>query len=215
MGVENQASIVAILGGSGSGKSTSLKHLIKTSKPPRLLVWDFMREYGEFGQVFIGEILPLVHQVEAKHHGKFACVFQPKGNKKQIAAQFDIFCQLAYEAGDCVVVVEELKHVTSPSYAPQPWALISTTGRHKGLRVIGTSQRPASIDKDFLGNCTHIRAGRFAYPEDGKIVASAMRIRADEIPNAPLEYIERDMQTGDLSRGRIIFKGDKPIFSKL
>ena len=48
------------------------------------------------------------------------------------------------------------------------------TGRHKGLKVIGASQRPASIDKDFLGNCMAIHIGRLAYAEDVRAVAKGI-----------------------------------------
>ncbi len=80
------------------------------------------------------------------------------------------------------------------------------TGRHRGLRVIGASQRPASIDKDFLGNCTTIHTGRLAYHEDVRAVAKAMG--GDEAGIAalkPLEWIEKNMQTGQISRGVIAF----------
>ncbi len=80
------------------------------------------------------------------------------------------------------------------------------TGRHRCLRVIGASQRPASIDKDFLGNCTTIHTGRLAYPEDVRAVAKAMGV--DEAGIAalkPLEWIEKNMQTGQTSRGVITF----------
>jgi hypothetical protein len=47
-------------------------------------------------------------------------------------------------------------------------------GRKRGLKIIGTSQRPASIDKDFLSNATLIRCGALGYPNDRVAVAAVM-----------------------------------------
>ena len=80
------------------------------------------------------------------------------------------------------------------------------TGRHKGLRLYGLSQRPASIDKDFLGNCTRVRTGRLAYPEDVKAVSKAMGGHAADIQAlTPLHWLEKDMTTGKLTAGVLTF----------
>jgi hypothetical protein len=118
-------------------------------------------------------------------------VFRPSAREDLRARQFDGFCALALAAGHLTLVVEELRFVTSPSRAPLKWAEVTMTGRHKGLRVIGTSQRPASIDKDFLGNATLIHTGRLVYPEDVRAVAKAMQVGEGEIAALqPLEWIE-------------------------
>ena len=203
---KNTASNIAVFGASGSGKSTFIKRAIAKAKPARLLIWDPMQEYAEFGQVTqsLGE---LVAQIAAGgKRGKFSLVYQPSSDEKTRAKQFDVFCGLAMAAGQLVLVVEELKFVTKPSWSPVRWAQVTMTGRHRCLRVIGASQRPASIDKDFLGNCTTIHTGRLAYPEDVRAVAKAMGV--DEAGIAalkPLEWIEKNMQTGQTSRGVITF----------
>lgn len=89
------------------------------------------------------------------------------------------------------MVVEELRFVTTPSRAPEPWSLATMTGRDLDLRIIATSQRPASIDKDFLGNANTVWAGRMDYPEDAQAVAKRMRIGATEFDRLQdLDFIE-------------------------
>lgn len=199
----NRAAIEAVLGASGTGKSTYVKKHIKRPKDGRLLIFDVMHEYGEFGQVF-KRTRELVAAVFKAGKGKFRYVFQASENPPARAAQFDLVCGLAHAAGNLTFIAEELRFVTTPSRAPVRWAGVSLTGRHKGLHVVGTSQRPASIDKDFLGNATIIRTGRLVYPEDRKAVASVMQIDPAEIAKLPdLHFIEKNMQTGQISRGVI------------
>lgn len=198
----NKAAIMAVLGASGSGKSTFIKREIsKPAAKRRLLIWDPMKEYGAAGGIVTG----LGDLLAALKADRFALVFQPAADAKVRVSQFDLFCRAALAAGRLVLVVEELRFVTTPSRAPLGWAQVCLTGRHADLTVYGASQRPASIDKDFLGNCTRIRSGRLAYPADEKAVADAARIDRADIPTAPLEWIEKDLTTGKITRGKLKF----------
>ena len=163
------ASIIALLGDSGGGKSHYMKTRLAKEKPNRLAVWDFMREYKcKDITESLGEFLDVITQ------DSFQVAFRPSMDKKVRVKQFDIFCAAVYRVKKLTVVVEELRHVTSPSYAPGNWALITTTGRHKDITVYGTSQRPAHIDKDFFGNCTEIVTYGLTYPNDVDTVAASM-----------------------------------------
>lgn len=198
MTVSNKAHIMAVLGASGSGKSTFVKREISKGHP-RLLIWDPLSEYDGAHTSKVHELL------DALRKPKFRAVFRPSGDDKIRLAQFDLICRAALAAGNLTFVVEELRFVTTPSRAPLGWAKVCLTGRHKGLRVYGLSQRPASIDKDFLGNCTRVRSGRLAYAADVKAVAAAIG-NADQLAKLqPLEWIEKDMTTGKISRGVIKF----------
>ncbi len=202
----NVASIAAVLGASGSGKSAFVKQNLRREKPPRLLVWDPLREYAPFGAVHdkIGHFLDAI--TAPGKRGFFRLVFQPAADPLLRAKQFDLFCAIALAVGRLTVIVEELRFVTKPSAAPLNWARVTMTGRHVGLTVIGTSQRPASIDKDFLGNCTTIHTGRLVYPVDIKNVADAMNVEPVLIEALrPLAWLEKDMQTGAVSGGRVHF----------
>lgn len=208
----NRAHIMAVLGSSGSGKSTFVKREISRGHP-RLLIWDPMAEYE-------GEATAKMAELRAAMKAKkFRLVFRPSADPATRNSQFDLFCRMALDAGNLTLVVEELRFVTTPSRAPLGWAQCCLTGRHKGLRIYGLSQRPASIDKDFLGNCTRIRTGRLTYPEDLKAVAKAMRIKVTEggqtVKTAwtlarleslkPLEWCEKDMDSGKFSAGKLDF----------
>ncbi len=200
MGVTNKANIVAVMGGSGSGKSTFIKREIERLKPKRLMVFDVMHEYSDKGQP-IKLCSELAQMAKAK---QFRLVFQPSSQNMQ--QQFNFFCKLAFEIGNCLIVVEELNRVTEATKAPPNWQDCTSRGRHKGLMIYGASQRPAGVDKDFFSNATKIRTGRLNFAADIKTLANVLQVASNEIEQLkPLEFIERDMNTGEKQKGAIKF----------
>jgi hypothetical protein len=175
----NDAHIIAVIGASGTGKSSHIKgELLK--KPKRLLIWSPLEKtdnYGQFcGGVVVHKITDLIAQVKAKQK---AIVFVPSGKDSEVKKQFDLFCRIVWNLEGATVLVEELSRVTMPSWAPPAWKNLSTAGRHQGLTIIGVSQRPSQIDKDFLGNCTEIRCYRVNYDNDAKVMADALGLQPD------------------------------------
>lgn len=187
-----QASVIAALGATGSGKSSFVKERLQRAR--RALIWDALQEYN--AGVICWDLADLVRQVDLTRKAGFHIIFRPSSSRKHRTQQFDQFCKIARAVGNLTMVVEELRLVTTPQSAPDQWAQCTLTGRHYGLEVIGTSQRPASIDKDFFGNCTLIRTGILPYHRDRENVAYA--IGADEAQIAalgPMQYLEWDRVT--------------------
>lgn len=174
--VNLKADIRAVLGAPGTGKSHYTKAEIAKAK--RLMVWDLEDEYQELTALSLKE---LTHQLHQAGKGSFKFRYIPSTDEKKRQVEFDLFCRLAMAIGNVLLIVEELRFVTQPSRAPAGWAGITLRGRKRGVKVIGTSQRPASIDKDFLGSATLIRCGALNYPEDRKAVAMVMGISPDDV----------------------------------
>jgi hypothetical protein len=173
-GTRNKADIVAVIGASGTGKSSYIKgELLR--KFLRLMVWSPLEktdQYAAFcGGVVTSKISEMVALVKG---GTKAIVYVPTGNDAAIKKQFDQFCRIVWEVENCHCLVEELSRVTMASYSPPAWKNLSTAGRHQGITLIGVSQRPATIDKDFLGNCTEIRCYRVNYDSDAKVMADSL-----------------------------------------
>lgn len=203
MGSQHNAEIVAVIGASGSGKSSWLKtsFLKPAARRRRLLVWDFKREYSTAGLVDASHD-NMAGMVEAVKAGRFALAFTPDFEPKRRARQFDRFCRLAYALGDLVMVVEELSFVTTASYAPPSWSMVTCTGRHEGLTVVGTSQRPAQVDKNFFGNCTLVHSHRLQDRNDVGVMSSVLDCPPGDLRDLPkFHYIEREMETGAQRRG--------------
>lgn len=198
----NAASIVAVIGASGSGKSLWIKRQLKRANDARLLIWDPQGEYAAFGRVFTDRAA-LVDAIRAGC-GRFRAVYQPGDRATLYPARFDWFCRLAYAIGNLTLIVEELADVTTPQRAPDAWSVITRKGRHKGLRIVAASQRPAGVDKDFFGNCTLIHCGRLVFDNDVRTMARVLsRPDADLVALAPLAFIERDMTTGETRTGAL------------
>ncbi len=201
----NQAAIVARMGASGSGKSLDVKTWLRAMDAPRRLIWDTMNEYAEHAE----QVPTLAAMVERMRAGKaWRLRYVPSGDPKKLAERFDVFCAAAFAAGDVVVVVEELQTVTSPSWAPAAWSDCTLRGRHRGLVIIGVSQRPASVDKNFFSNATLIRSGRLNFAADVSCMANVLHVEPEQISAlVPLAYIERDMTTGKPGDGVVPLPG--------
>lgn len=203
MAAAKPANIRAYLGGSGTGKTLSVRQYVERVKPARLLLWDSVHEH-----VGLGDPCLTARDLEQRSRAKrFALRYLPRGRSpRELEREFEFFCMVAWRSVGAVVWVEELSTVTRPSYAGPSWRRLCTAGRHQRLTIIGTAQRPAQADKDFLGNCTYIRAtGGFRYARDEEVVAAVLRVPATELAELPpLHFIERDFGAGGgLRRGKI------------
>lgn len=207
-GVSARPRVIAVMGSTGCGKSTWLKREFLTPAPPRLIVWDYspVPEYGHAARY-----MPLADVIRATAAPTFRVAYQAPHNAGRRAAAFALWCRAVLRAGNCVAVVEELRYVTTPSRSPDDWAAMVMTGRKAGLTVIGTSQRPSHIDKDFLGNATAIHCGALGYDADVETMTREMRLapedRARLAALKPLEWMHKDRETGELTTGKLKFSG--------
>lgn len=195
--------ILAYIGASGAGKSTSLKAHFKAARHTRWIIFDTQHEYDMFGAVThtLGEVHRMLMEAG---RGPVQIVFRPSADMKVARQQFDAICRMAHAAGFVALVAEELAFVTRPSGGEPGWMLVNLRGRLKGLVVYGTTQRPARVDKDFFGNATRIRCGRLNYATDQKVMADVLGVPVELIQALkPMEYIERDMTTGKVTTGEV------------
>lgn len=194
----------AALGARGTGKSAWVRREVERLRPARLAVWDLMREHqAAVVTDDLGEAL------RAMGGRRWSVAFRPAGDPKRRAAQFDLWCRGLMAAGDCLALVEELAFVTQASKAPPAWAEVCLLGRHRGVSVIGTSQRPASVDKAFLGNVDLVHAGRQAYEADARTVGQLVGVPWAELMTLPdLHWIERRAGATEARRGVLTF--DRP-----
>ena len=204
----NKASIECVLGASGSGKTSYVMQELRRKKPKRLLIWDTKGEFArEKYAAPVASLVDLVAQVSAAGKaGSFALAFKASGDGKQMRAQFDLLCKVAFAAKSLTLVAEELADVTTASHAVEGWRKVSSQGRTEGVSIYGLSQHPASIDKHFFGNASTVRSGRLNFESHVKAVANVMGVSADEVrAMLPLQWIQKDMNSGALSRGKITF----------
>lgn len=197
----NKAEIHAAIGAAGSGKTTFVMQEVKRLKPTRLIVWDTKGEFADEGYAEpVTRLQDLVSEVlKAK---SFRLAYQPWGDDKRMQSMFDVFCSTGFEAKNLVLVAEELADVTTPSRAVTGWRRCTTQGRAYGIQIYGLTQRPASVDKAFFGNCSTIRCGRLNYAADVATMANALRLTRPEIEALTgHQWVRRDLYSGAITRG--------------
>lgn len=190
--------IVAAMGGRGTGKSAWCVQQDYYTKAKRLMVWDLMREPWHAALQSTDDLGAFVRMLKP---ARFRVAFHPSPDDKRRAAQFEVFMQAAWVAGHVTVHVEELAFVTTAHKAPPAWRRACLLGRHEphALTLSGTSQRPAQVDKEFLGNADVIHAGRLM-GADADNVARILGVKPAELEQLPdLAYIERRGQA--MTRG--------------
>ena len=197
--------IYAALGARGTGKSAWAKQLIERAAPRRLAVWDYMQEHR-----LATNTESLGEAIRAMKAQAFAIAFRPSRDDKTRAAQFDLWCRALLAAPRTFCHVEELAFVTTPFKAPGPWREMVLLGRHAqhALTICGTSQRPAQIDKDFLGSADLVHCGRLLAKGDAQKAGEVLGVPFGELLMlADLHYIERAVGCVSATRGVLSFAG--------
>lgn len=205
-GNENRAEIVFVAGMTGTGKTQWLLKRLARPKRKRLMIWSPKEAIDNYAGRFAGHLVrssaECLAAVKSAGTGPLCVVFAPPGSRKKDMALFSVFCEIARLARNVCVVVEELHTVTYPSVAPEGWSKLNLMGRGYGASVYALSQRPASVDKDFFGNCTLFHCGRLAYLDDAKVMGRLLGVPPTEITALPdLHYIEREPRSGGAIRG--------------
>ena len=195
-----KANILMAIGATGSGKSTRVKADIERLRLRRLMVWDWMREYDDYPA--FTSMDQLARHVAASP--EFAVRFLPSYDKKTREAQFDLFCRLAMAVGNMGILCEELSQVVRANGGGAGWTQVLTAGRHKGLHVYGTSQRPALVDKTALSQATRLYCGNLELPDDVEIMGKMLGVPPAEIQAlGPWDFIEKHRETKTLHRGNL------------
>jgi DNA helicase HerA-like ATPase len=200
--VTRAARIVVAVGASGSGKSSFAKGELARTRPRRLLIVDPDDEYGAFAH----RAASLREAVDLTAAPTFAVRVRPHHARELGTRQFAFACALAWERAPCVFVVDELADYVTAAAGPDEWLRLVRRGRKQGVAIYALSQRPALIDKTLWSQATTIRTGWLAYRADQVAIAAALGVRPDELAGlAPLDWIERDRNGGELRRGKLAF----------
>lgn len=206
-GNNNTAKVTAIMGATGCGKTTTLRALLAKPKRKRTIVWSPKEPIDNYAALYAGSVVvnsasEVLRLVKAAGKGEFHIVFRPRLNREVDQAQFGAVCKIAMAARNVTVVVDELHTVTRPSWAPDGWSELIMMGRGYGCEVFGLSQRPASIDKDFLSNASMVHTGRLAFADDAKAVAKSLTVPWTDVMNLTgFQWIRRDILGGKVTKG--------------
>jgi len=188
-----------VIGASGTGKGAYCKERLERSHP-LTLIWSPLEATDNYAGHLGGRAFTSLAALWDASQVPGVLVYVP--NKSELERQFELFCLMVWERPEARVLVEEVGRVTTASYAPAAWRDLSTAGRHRGIELIATAQRPAQIDKDFVGNCTEVRCFRVNYESDAKAMAQVLRVPFGDIMQLPDgHFIHRNISARENTLG--------------
>lgn len=203
----HQARVMAIMGATGCGKTTKLRELLARPARKRTVIWSPKEPIDNYAALYPGSIVvrsvsEVLAALKAAKRGPVHLVFWPRLNRAIDEQQFGALCKLVMAARDITLIVDEMHTVTKPSWAPDGWSEAVMMGRGYGLEIFGLSQRPASIDKDFLSNCSRVHVRRLGFDQDAKAVAKTLNVPWQQVMAlSGFSWIERDNLSGKVTRG--------------
>lgn len=160
-----------VMGRRGCGKSFLAKRL-QTLWPRRVII-DSLNEYTDGIKVrsfdaFCAEM----YELKRSKQKKFTLVFQFDPEHDLNHEIFDQIMRVCYYFGHIQVVVEEVQLYSSPHTLSKWLKNCLLTGRHKGLSLLFTTQRPGELNKTILSQCSHIFCGQIVEGNDLRYVSS-------------------------------------------
>jgi len=163
--------VVTILGKRGSGKSTLAWEFAKLF--PRLVVFDITGEHDPknfthtvYGFDAFGDV---ILKTELKSEFRILYRFDIEGDGH--SEEFDHALRLLYYRGHVATLIEEVWHFGGKGFLPKWLRQSYLTGRHRGMALITTSQRPASVHKDIMAQTSHFFSGTMFESNDVKYLA--------------------------------------------
>lgn len=196
---------IGIYGASGSGKTFRAKKLIE--KCTRLVVFDSLGDFAGYGWLRVYDIKGLKAALVKNWQKGFKIAYIPKSGNEE--SELDEVSMILYAAQaeyprdpQITFVVDELSLCYPKNgKCSTGFTNLACRGRHRGINLIGISQRIAQVNTNFRGNCT---SSYFFRPADHVDIDTLAKIIGRD-------YIEkiRTMENYNFfhfKNGKIIFK---------
>lgn len=172
----------AIMGRSECGKSHVGKYI--QSQFPRVVIFDTLEEYSD------GIIVSSFQQFDQvcrmhEHSSNFRIIYRLDPLSPATEKEFSAALHALYEWGDLQIVVEEVQELTTAHGMPAMLKRCILTGRHQGLSLLFTTQRPGELHKTILSQCGHVFTGQLHDQNDVRYVAGFLGQDAQTLINLP------------------------------
>jgi len=164
----------------------------------RVLVFDTVMQYGQGprqnrlpGFLIFTQPGELVSYWRRYRGGRFRILYQPGYYADE---HFNSVARLVAEVRDTVFAIDEVWHFCKPSWTPEALRFLLRCGRHRGVSVIYTAQRPANLSGDIRSLSTQMRVFRLQEELDlaalrGRLPSPAL----NQVPSLPdRSHIWRD-----------------------
>lgn len=175
---------ILCLGRRGSGKSFLAKIIQRIY--PRKVIFDTLEEYGDTDGIVVRSFDAFSKQiVTLAGLSRFTLIFKFSVESSDHALEFDQALRCLYYFEDIQIVIEEVQNFSSPHFLPHWLRQCLLTGRHRGISLLFTTQRPGELNKTILSQCAHIFAGPLHEKNDLNYVSSFLGVATARLTHLP------------------------------
>ena len=207
------ARLLGAFGAQGSGKTAWVRQVIERMPlRTRLVCWDFKHDPRLKGiGTDVRSVPELARAMKAPKFRLRLLVDHDADHQEQ----FKWFCAAVWAAGNVLMIVDELPEVTRPGKAPPLWRKCINIGRQytgddgkqKTIAIVGMAQRPAEVDKSFIGNLDVLHVGRLGEVNDAREMAGKLGCDWRQLTTLEnLHWIEKRAGQIEPTRGVLSFR---------
>ena len=186
----NPTDCLLVMGRRGCGKSY-LGRRLQALWPKRVVI-DVVHEYksNDFENSEIvnsfDKFTEKLIEFKKNNSKKFVLIYQFDPESPVSEEVFDHIMRVCYYFGNIQVVIEEIQDFCTPHHLPLWLKNCLLTGRHKGLSLLFTTQRPGTLNKTALSQCRHIFCGNIIEGNDLRYVSSFLNQDARRLSSLPV-----------------------------
>lgn len=170
------------MGRRGCGKSFLAKKIQDIY--PRKIIIDTLNEYSSPDLIYsFHEFCEKIKQCQ--HLNSFTLIYQFDPESEKSIDEFNEILRICYYFGNIQIVIEEIQIFASPHYMPHWLKQCLLIGRHQGLSMMFTTQRPGELNKTILSQCAHVFCGQMIEGNDVKYVSSFLNQNSEKLINLP------------------------------
>lgn len=198
MGFE-RTDVSIFIGMRGCGKSF-LARRVQQIYPQRIII-DSLSEYSESDGTVVHDFASYGQFLESKKgtDEPFTLIYQFDPDSSISETEFEHLLRVAYYFGNVLIVIEEIQLYSTPHNLPHYLKQCLLTGRHQGLALMFTSQRPGEIHKTIISQCHHIFVGKIIEGNDLRYISYFLGNHVEKLPGLPeRRFIYRD-RTGQIT----------------
>lgn len=184
---------IAIMARRGHGKSHLAKGIQKIW--PKRVIIDSLSEYqeekkkknGDFENSIIVNNFDLfcqkMDELKNNKSEKFVLIFNFDPESDLNLEIFENILRICFYFQNIQIVIEEVQLYSSPHFLPHWLKQCLLVGRHKGLSLLFTTQRPGELNKTILSQCSHIFCGKITEGNDLKYISNFLNQDAEKLIN--------------------------------
>lgn len=158
--------IIGFVGHPGTGKTYRAGRAVLRCN--RVVIFSTVASFGEPtpwhptrtrmpGFVEVTGVSRLIEVLRMKRDGRFRIIYTPEGDAE---TEFEYVSELIWNLGNTVFLIDEIAYFQTSSSSPQFLKRMMITGRHHGITLLWTAQRPQLVDKTLTSTTLELYLGR-------------------------------------------------------